>query len=176
MHEAPAVHTIGCAYDRNRKATTVIARDDIAAFLKREREAILEAAEAGLGRVHAPHYEAAGAEEVRQRLSALFDQLVGALETRNLSPIDEYARAIAAERFTGGYELSEVQTAFNALEEASWARVLEQLDSAEFAEALGLITTVLGAGKDSLARGYVSLAANMHAPSLDLRALFGGTS
>lgn len=153
-----------------------MAATDIAAFLKRERAPILEAAEAGLARVHAPHYEAAGAEEVRQRLSALFDQLVGALETRNLGPIDEYARAIAEERFAAGYELAEVQTAFNALEEAAWARVLEKLESTEFAEALGLITTVLGAGKDSLARGYVSLAANTRAPSLDLRALFGGTS
>jgi hypothetical protein len=149
---------------------------DVTGFLKREREAILKGAEAGLARTHAPHYEAAGADEVRQRLSALFDQLVDALDSRDLAPIQEYARAIAEERFTAGYELSEVQTAFNALEEATWSRVLEKLDPAQFAEALGLITTVLGAGKDALARGYVSLAADTRAPSLDLRALFAGTS
>jgi hypothetical protein len=40
------------------------------------------------------------------------------------------------------------------------------------AEAAGLLTTVLGAGKDALARTYVSLASEQHVPSLDLGALF----
>jgi hypothetical protein len=43
------------------------------------------------------------------------------------------------------------------------------------AESLGLLTTVLGAGKDALARSYVSLASRQHVPSLDLRALLEGT-
>ena len=37
------------------------------------------------------------------------------------------------------------------------------------------MTTILGSGKDALARKYVSLAAGAHAPSLDLRSLFAGT-
>jgi len=45
----------------------------------------------------------------------------------------------------------------------------------ELAESLGLLTTVLGVGKDALARTYVSLASHEHVPSLDLRALFEGT-
>ena len=149
---------------------------DTAAFLTRERGVILEAAEAALARMHAHHYETAGVEEVRQRLSVLLDQLIDGLAARDLEPIIAYAGRVAEERFTAGYDLSEVQIAFNALEEATWTRVLQGLDSSEFAEALGLISTVLGAGKDALARRYVSLAANTHAPSLDLRALFAGTS
>jgi hypothetical protein len=42
-------------------------------------------------------------------------------------------------------------------------------------QTLGVVSTILGAGKDALAREYVSLATNAHAPSLDLRALFAGT-
>ena len=38
------------------------------------------------------------------------------------------------------------------------------------------IGTVLGAGKDALARRYVSLASGARAPSLDLAALFSGTA
>ena len=83
---------------------------------------------------------------------------------------------IATERFHAGYDLAEIQTAFNALEEATWMRVLQRLDASELAEALGLISTVLGAGKDALARAYVSLAADTNVESLDLRALFAGTS
>ena len=44
----------------------------------------------------------------------------------------------------------------------------------ELARALGLVSTVLGAAKDSLARAYVSLASQTKAPSLDLSALFKG--
>jgi hypothetical protein len=148
---------------------------ETAEFLGRERRAIVDAAEAALERTHVRHYEAAGEREVRRRLEALFDHLHGALAGRDLRPMVGYAERIAEERFEAGYDLSEVQTAFNALEEATWARSLAELDPSRLADTLGLVTTILGAGKDALARRYVSLAANTHAPSLDLRALFAGT-
>jgi hypothetical protein len=82
---------------------------------------------------------------------------------------------VAQKRFNAGYDLSELQTAFNAVEEATWSRVFAELQPAQFAEALGLVSTILGAAKDALARKYVSLATNIQAPSLDLQALFAGT-
>ena len=145
------------------------------AFLAQERDAILEEAEAALARSHAQHYEAAGELEVRRRLQVLFDRLLSALTERDLGPMIAYAQEIAEERFNAGYDLVEVQTAFNALEEAVWQRVLSTLEPSQYAEALGLVSTILGSGKDALARKYVSLAAHSHAPSLDLRALFAGT-
>jgi hypothetical protein len=145
------------------------------AFLAEQRDAILEEAEAALARAHAEHYEAAGLPEVRRRLEALLDRLLASLDGRDLGPMIAYAQEIAEERFEAGYDLSEVQTAFNALEEATWQRVLGNLEPSQYAEALGLVSTILGAGKDALARRYVSLAAHTHAPSLDLRALFAGT-
>jgi hypothetical protein len=148
---------------------------ETAEFLTHEREAIIDAAEAALARMHARHYESAGASEVRQRLEALFDHLLDALRSRDLGPIVAYAEQVAHERFNAGYDLSEVQTAFNALEEATWARIFAELQPAQYAEALGLVSTILGAAKDALARRYVSLATNTHAPSLDLQALFAGT-
>jgi len=44
------------------------------------------------------------------------------------------------------------------------------------AESLGLVSTVLGTGKDRLARTYVTLATRTQAPALDLHALFRGTT
>jgi hypothetical protein len=143
-------------------------------FLARERDEIVAAADAALRRAHAQHYEAAGEPEIRLRLVALYDRLLEALAQRDLAAIVSHAERVAEERFDAGYDLSEVQTAFNALEEATWARAIEVLDPAELAEALGLVSTILGAGKDALARRYVSLATRTHAPSLDLRALFTG--
>jgi hypothetical protein len=148
---------------------------DTAAFVEGARDAILGAAGETLSGLRAPHYESAGAEERSRRLAALFDRLVDGLRGRNLEPVVTYAEQVARERFEAGYGLAEVQGAFNALEEATWARAIAELDPAELAETLGMVSTVLGAGKDALARTYVSLAADTHAPSLDLRALFAGT-
>ena len=149
---------------------------DTAALLRQERERILTGAAEGLARMHVDHYERAGAEVVAERLRTLFDQLLGVIESRDLGPMLAYAGRVAEERFSAGYDLSEVQIAFNALEESAWATVLDCLDASGYAEALGLVTTALGAGKDQLARAYVSRAAGTRAPSLDLRALFAGIS
>ena len=148
---------------------------DSVAFFEQERETIIGDAEAALARAHARHYEAAGETEVRRRLELLVDRLLRSLGERDLGPMTAYAQELAEERFNAGYDLVEVQAAFNALEEATWQRVLAKLEPSEFADALGLVSTILGAGKDALARRYVSLAADTHAPSLDLRALFAGT-
>jgi hypothetical protein len=105
----------------------------------------------------------------------LFDQLVDAVSRRDLSPVIAYACAVARERFDAGYDLSEVQTAFSALEAATWSRIIADFEADDLAEALGLVSTVFGAAKDALGRQYVSLATRTRAPSLDMRALFEGT-
>ena len=158
-----------------RSQMIATAQVDIAAFLDHQRDPILAAGGAALSRARVQHYASVGEETTFERLNALFDQLVTALARRDLNPIVTHAEQVADERFEAGYDLSEVQVAFNALEEATWSRVLAELSPAEFAEAIGLISTVLGAGKDALARRYVARAAKTQVRSLDLRAVFAGT-
>ena len=148
---------------------------ETAEFLTRERDVIVREAEETLMHLRERHYESAGAVEVERRLSALFDHLVAAVTTRDLGPVVGYAQEIADERFAAGYDLAAVQTGFNALEAATWGRILTGLEPTQLAEALGLVSTVFGAAKDALGRRYVSLATKTRAPSLDLRALFAGT-
>jgi hypothetical protein len=148
---------------------------DVAEFLEAEREAIVGEAEDALARLHERHYESLGPVMLKERLERLYDHLVGAVSSRDLSPVVAYAGEIAEERYDAGFDLSEVQAAFNALEAATWRRVLANADTVDLAEALGLVSTVFGAAKDALGRRYVSLATKTRAPSLDLRALFGGT-
>ena len=144
-------------------------------FLREGREEILAEATASVKRAGLEHYEKAGTELIHQRLDDLLSLAITAIAERNLAPMVAHANAIALERFEGGVDLAEVQTAFNVLEEVIWVRILKRVPGPEQAEALGLIGTVLGAGKDTLARKYVSLATKTHAPSLDLAALFAGT-
>jgi hypothetical protein len=148
---------------------------DTAGFLARERVAIIREAREGLALLHERHYESAGDAMLEERLNLLFDQLVDAVAARDLSAVVAYAGTVAQERFEAGYDLSEVQAAFNALESATWRRILADLAVDDLAEALGLVSTVFGAAKDALGRRYVSLATHTRAPSLDLRALFAGT-
>ena len=148
---------------------------DVAAFLAGEREAILGQAEDAIARLNERHYESLGAATLRARLETLYDRLLEAVSARDLSAVIAYAGSVAEERFDAGYDLSEVQAAFNALEAATWRSILANLEAGELAEALGLVSTVFGAAKDALGRQYVSLATQTRAPSLDLRALFDGT-
>lgn len=137
-------------------------------------EVVAEAMEA-VRRAHLAHYDAAGNEETRRRLESLYELVVRCSADRRIRPMLQHAEKVAAERFAAGYGLFEVQTAFNVLEEAIWKRVLDELPPGELAQALGTISTILGMGKDALARSYVSLASRQEAPSLDLRAVFKGT-
>ena len=136
---------------------------------------ILADAEKSLCSARLTNYEKAGEEHNRRKLKALYTLTVRAISERNLGPMLAHAEEIARERFEAGFDLSEIQTAFNVLEEALWKFIIKNLPPVEFGDAIGLVSTVLGAGKDILATTYVALASKAKAPSLDLRSLFAGT-
>ncbi len=144
-------------------------------LLHNQGPSILSSAMEAMQKVHARHYDQAGAEHVHQRLKALFTLIVRGIKDRNLTPMVSHAESIAVERFGAGYDLWEVQSAFNVLEESIWQHILRELPSGEYAEALGLISTILGAGKDALARKYVSLAMKGNPANFNLQSLFSGT-
>jgi hypothetical protein len=146
---------------------------ELSLVLDRERCLIIAAAAESI-RQSRTRYETAERDETGRRLNALYDQLCGAVSSSDLTGISEFARKLGAERFRSGYDLSEVQSAINALEEATWRIVCSQLPADQHALALGLVSTVLGTAKAELAREYVSLASRTHVQSLDLRALFSG--
>lgn len=147
---------------------------DLTTLLAERADDVLDDAVAAMQRAHLRHYERLGEEAVRARLQALYDATHASVRTRNLDPVRSLADRIARERHPGGFELGEVQTAFNVLEESLWHRITAELAPEQLAEALGLVATALGAGKDQLARTYVALATDTHVPALDLSALFGG--
>ena len=148
---------------------------ELTAVLSDARTEILDEATEGIQRSHSGHYRASDPEQLRHRLEALFEIVVDCLRSRSLDQVIRYSEQIGRDRFTSGFGIVEVQTAFNVLEESMWRHVLTGVPTGELVESLGLLSTVLGVGKDVLARTYVSLASQEHVPSLDLRALFKGT-
>ena len=144
-------------------------------MLHQQETLIIDEAADALNRSHLKHYTAAGAAWNRERLADLFRLTRDCVAGRDLIPLLTYMEQIAQERFAAGFDIHEVQTAVNVLEESIWRHISQTLPPADLAEAFGLVGTVLGAGKDALARAYVSLASQSKAPSLNLSALFAGT-
>lgn len=149
---------------------------DLVEVLTAASDEILGEATEALTRSRQRHYEQASEAERRARLEQLFDVVLRCLRERDLVPVVHRAEQIAHERFEAGYDIGEVQTAFNVLEESIWRHIVSSSESDQLVERIALGATVLGAGRDALARAYVSLAAHEHVPSLDVTALFRGTA
>jgi hypothetical protein len=144
-----------------------------AVYLASRRDAILAAAEEQLA-ARSPRYAHATTTVLHARLAALYTRLTEGLAAQSLLPLLDHAREVAAERFHGGYDLSEVQKAYNAVEEAIWSRVFADGVPERYAVVLPCVSASLGVAKDELAREYVKLAAGARAPMLDVAALSRG--
>lgn len=149
---------------------------DVVEVITAEKDAIVDRAAAALERSNLRHYTEAGPDAARERLAQLLALALESVARRDLVPMVDYANRIARERFEAGFDIHEVQTAFNVLEEALWGCIVDAVAPRDLAQAIGLVSTVLGAGRDALACTYVSLASHQHVPSLDLSALFRGTA
>jgi len=145
-------------------------------LLETDKQQIIKEATQDLTNAHLTHYEAAGPKEGKEQLVTLYELTVHCIKQRNLGPMVGFADRLARKRFLADYDLHEVQMLFNILEETLWKRIINTLPPSELAEALGLVSTTLGTGKDTLAGTYVSLATKTKAPSLDLSELFKGTT
>jgi len=135
---------------------------------------IINEAFTSLQRSHLKHYDTSRADENWQRLAKLFDLTLNGVKTESIVDMVIYSEKIAKERYESGFDLHEVHSAYNALEETIWKAIIKEIDSADLAESLGLISTVLGTGKEALALAYVSLASKQKVKSLNLTQLFKG--
>ena len=127
-----------------------------------------------LERSRLKHYDSSRADENWQRLAKLFDLTLNGVKSKSLVDMVTYSEKIAKERYESGFDLHEVHTAYNVLEESIWKAIIKEVDSTELAESLGLISTVLGTGKESLAIAFVSLSGKQRVKSLNLSQLFRG--
>jgi hypothetical protein len=135
---------------------------------------IINEAFTSLQRSHLKHYDTSRADDNWQRLAKLFDLTLNGIKTRSLIEMVTYSEKIAKERYEIGFNLHEVHTAYNVLEESIWKVIVKEVDPTELAESLGLIGTVLGTGKEALAIAYVSLTSKQKVKSLNLTQLFKG--
>ena len=127
-------------------------------------ERVVEEAAAALERRHQAHHHAVSPEEHRRNVRDLFELVVRCVREGRAEPIIASSRQIAANRFEAGFDIAEIQGTFNVLEEVLWRHVASSLAGDQRIEALGLVNTILGAGRDALARTYVALASRGTGP------------
>ncbi len=140
---------------------------NIADFIESNAKSIIAAADAAITRRHLQHYEDSTPGVVPSRVATLLRLAVRSLRERRLDAIERYMDSVADERHNAGFELREVQSAINAIEEAIWSLITHERHPTEQIDDLGLVGLVFGAAKDALARRYASFASATVALKMD---------
>jgi hypothetical protein len=143
--------------------------------LRQNQIEIIRSAFDSLLRSNLKHYSASSANENWHRIEKLFDLAFNSIKDKSLVEMIAFSEKVAAERYNSGYDLHEVHTAYNVLEEEIWKVILRDLDPKDVGKALGLVSTILGTGKETLALTYISLTGKSKTKSLDLSELFKGS-
>ncbi len=137
-------------------------------FLEANKDKIMSVAADSLERANLTHYAKSTKNENKERLNKLFELTFSCVKSKSMIDIIEYSAAIAKQRFEAGFDFHEVHTVFNVLEESIWKCLMQKYESDELVEALSLISSILGMGKESLACTYINLVSKSKNKSLDL--------
>jgi hypothetical protein len=142
-------------------------------LLTEQSEEILLTACASLSRAKLKSYTCSEDSENRKRLGKLLELTTECINNKKLTPMLRYIEEMAKERYYSGFDYGEVHSAINVLEETIWNKITSNVEPEKIGESLGLVSTVLGAAKESLARTFISLASKTKVTTLDLNAMFG---
>ncbi len=139
-------------------------------LLRDDATAILDEAAPGIARLE--HYHRDGDAATRRRVEALYRHVARAVRARDLDDLLAHAARIARERFEAGFDLGEVEAAFEMLEDAISRRALGRLTQDELAWGLGLVGTALAHARRELGRTFVSLVPAARPGTVDLTSVF----
>ncbi len=139
-------------------------------LLRDDEPAILDEAGPTIARLE--HYGRDGTDATRRRVEALYRHVARAVRARDLDDLLSHAARIARERFEAGFDLGEVEAAFEMLEDAISRRALARLTQGELAWGLGLVGTALAHARRELGRTFISLAPAPRPGTVDLTAVF----
>jgi methylmalonyl-CoA decarboxylase len=137
---------------------------ETSAVLASAEDRVVDEAAAALERRDQADHQASSAEERRRYVRHLFGLVVQCAHEGHAEPIIASSQQVAAHRFVAGSDITEIQGTFNVLEEALWRHIASTMAGDQRIEALRLVNTILGAGRDAAARTYVDLASRAARP------------
>ncbi len=95
-------------------------------LLKQKKAEILRQANNALARAHLTHYDSDGTAKNEVRLETLYNLMVHCINERDVTAMIHYSEKLAYDRFASGFDLQEVQAAFNVLEEVIWKQSIAE--------------------------------------------------
>jgi methylmalonyl-CoA decarboxylase len=132
---------------------------EISAILAQAADRVVNDAIAALDERDQTQRRVPSPAERRHDVERLYDLVGQCLREGRPDPIVTPSQQIAADRFVAGIDLLDVQAAFVAMEDVLWRHLSAELTSARQLQAVRLLNTILGTGRDALARTYVALTA-----------------
>ena len=111
-----------------------------------------------LVRAQLQHYKHLTPEKLRFRLLRLFQALVKSLEANSCDSMTHFMEQVSDERYESGYELQEVQTAINIMEECFWKKISEFVFADQQIAAMKQVTCILSKAKETLVNEYALLS------------------
>jgi hypothetical protein len=118
---------------------------------------LLDALES-LEKIHLIHYGNLKPELIRFRLSKLLEAFVKSVETSSIDEMTNFISKISDERYELGFELYEVQTVINILEESLWKKILIFVDEDKQISAMKQVSDILSKGKERLVNEYANIS------------------
>ena len=137
---------------------------ETSAVLASAGDRVVGQAVATLERCHQTDYQLSSPEERRRYVRDLFELVVRCVREGDAGPIIGSCQQIAADRFQAGFDIVEIVGTLNVLEEVLWRHVADSLAGDQRIETLGLVNTILGAGRHALAQTYVDRASRGRGP------------
>ena len=132
----------------------------ISAMLADARDRVVGEALATLNERDQAGRVASSPAERHQDMEHLFELIQRCVHEGHCEPIIGPSQQMAADHFAAGIEIAEIQVAFTVLEDVLWRYLADALSGDQRLETLRLVNVILGAGRDALARTYVSLASH----------------
>ncbi len=118
---------------------------------------ILLEATNSLVRAHLPHYEKFKDSDINERFKKLLVSITKCVEKNSCDELNSYMDKLSDERFSMGFEPTEVQVALNIFEEALWKNIDEKVDEDKQVAAMKLITNIVGKAKQEMLGEYAML-------------------
>jgi methylmalonyl-CoA decarboxylase len=131
---------------------------DVSAVLAEAEDRVVDEAVAALVEGDQPDQHRHSTEVRRRDVRQLFRLVLRCVREGSSESVIAPSGRIAAHCFAAGTDLAEVQGEFNALAEALWRHADGSLAGEQRVQAIRLVNDIVGAGKDALARTYVTLA------------------
>jgi len=130
---------------------------DALAVLASVEDRVIDEGVAALGRGDPAGGRSAGGDR-RRDVRQLFRLVARCMRAGRAEPVVRPCEQIAAHSYAAGMDLAEVLGPFNVLAEVLWRHLACVLTGDQLVPALELLNATVGAGKDAIARTYVSLA------------------